>query len=147
VVTKEEYDRRMSEEAKYAKENQEKDIQKYIAEHKLQMTKTASGIYYQFVLKGFSRRPVKGDSVTLHYTGYYLDGRVFDSSLQRDQPYTFKIGTDAILQGWNEALQLMSIRDKLLVIIPYQLAYGEKGGSGIPPFTPLVFELELLGIK
>jgi len=147
IITKDEYDKRMAEEMKYADENQKEDIQKYIADHHLQMTKTESGMYYQFPLKGFARRVVPGDTVTVHYTGYFLDGKIFDSSIQRDQPFTFVVGTNAIIKGWNEALQLMCLRDRMLIILPYQLAYGEKGSGSIPPYSPLIFEIELLNIK
>ncbi len=147
IVTKLEYDQRMAEDAKNADADQNTNIQKYIADNKLQMIKTSSGLYYQFPLKGFARRASLGDSVTVHYTGYFLDEKVFDSSIPDDRPITFKVGSEAIIKGWSEALQLMSIRDKILVIIPYQLAYGEKGGGVIPPYTPLIFEIELLDIK
>ncbi len=147
IVTKEEYNLRMAEEAKHAQEIQTADIQKYIAKNNLQMTKTASGMYYQFPLKGFARRVKPGDNVYVHYTGYFLDGKVFDSSIPRNQPFSFKVGSGAVIKGWDEALQLMSIRDRLLIIVPYDLAYGEKGGSSIPPFTPLIFEIELLNIE
>ena len=147
VVTRKEYDERMVEEAKHADEFQMASIEKYIADNNLQMKKTSSGMYYQFPLKGFARRAALGDSVMVHYTGYFLDGKIFDSSIPRNEPFTFKVGTEHIIQGWNEALQLMSIRDRILIILPYQLAYGEKGGGLIPPFTPLIFEIELLNIK
>jgi FKBP-type peptidyl-prolyl cis-trans isomerase FkpA len=147
IVTKAEYDKRMIEEAKFADENQQEDIQKYIAENKLQMTKTATGMYYQFPLKSFSRRVKLGDEVIVNYTGYFLDGSVFDSSIPRNQPFEFKVGTGNVIKGWDEALQLMSVGDKIKIILPYQLAYGESGGSSIPPGTPLVFEIELLNIK
>ncbi len=111
------------------------------------MTKTASGLYYQFPLKGFAKRVQPNDNVVVHYTGYFLDGKVFDSSIPRDQPFRFTVGAGNIIKGWDEALQLMSIRDRILIIDPYSLAYGEKGGSTIPPFTPLIFEIELLNIE
>ena len=146
IVTKAEYERRIAEDAKRAPEIQAADIKKYISENNLQMQETPSGLYYQFALKGPARRVKVGDTVMVHYTGYFLDGREFDSSIPRNQPYTFIVGTGSVIKGWDEALQLMSIRDRLMVIIPYQLAYGEKGGSLIPPMTPLIFEIELLNI-
>ncbi len=147
IVTKKEYDDRILEEGKHASENQTSDIERYISEKKLQMTKSSSGMYYQFALKGSARRVKKGDIVLVHYTGYFLDGKIFDSSLSREQPFEFEVGNGGVIKGWDEALQLMSIRDKLMVIIPYQLGYGEKGNTGIPPFTPLIFEIELLNIN
>ena len=84
----------------------------------------------------------------MHYTGYLLNGKIFDSSRDRNQPFEFTVGQGAVIKGWDEALQLMDVGDKLKVIIPYQLGYGENGaGSNIPPYSPLIFEIELLNIK
>ncbi len=148
IITKFEYEQRMAEEAKHADENQQADIQAYIAKNNLQMSKTTSGLYYQFMLKGKSRHAMKGETVSVHYTGYLLNGKIFDSSRDRNQPFEFTVGQGAVIKGWDEALQLMDVGDKLKVIIPYQLGYGENGaGSNIPPYSPLIFEIELLNIK
>jgi FKBP-type peptidyl-prolyl cis-trans isomerase FkpA len=147
IITKAEYDKRMADEAKHAPEIQEGEIQRYISENNLQMTKTESGLYYQFPLKGAARRVVAGDTVIIHYSGYFLDGRMFDSSVDRNQPYVFVVGTGSVIPGMDEAVRLMNVKDRLLAIVPYQLAYGEKGGSTIPPVTPLIFEIELLDIR
>ena len=147
IVTKDEVDKRMIEEAKYTDENQQEDIRKYISANALQMTKTENGLFYMFPLKSFARRVVTGDEVKVHYTGYFLDGKIFDSSVERNQPFEFTVGAGSVIKGWDEALKLMCVKDKILIILPYQLAYGEAGAGSIPPHTPLVFEIELLSIK
>ncbi len=147
IITKQEYEKGLAEEANYAIEKQETDIQQYITANNLQMTKATSGLYYQFSLKSFARRVVAGDEVTVHYTGKFLDGKIFDSSIPRNQPFVFDVGRGSVIKGWDEALQLMSLGDKIKIIVPYQLAYGEKGNAAIPANTPLVFEIELLNIK
>jgi cyclophilin family peptidyl-prolyl cis-trans isomerase len=105
---------------------------------------TPSGLRYKVLRPGSGPGPEAGASVTVHYTGALLDGRIFDSSVQRGKPATFRIGE--VIAGWNEALLSMKKGEKRLLIIPPQLAYGESGYPGvIPPYAFLVFEVELLG--
>ncbi len=112
--------------------------------------KTASGLQYIVVKKADSNTPKaeKGKMVKVHYTGYFKDGRVFDSSVQRGQPFTFKLGMGQVIKGWEEGVALMHVGEKFRFIIPYQLAYGENGYPGaIPPKTDLIFDVELLGVE
>jgi peptidylprolyl isomerase len=104
---------------------------------------TASGLRYKVLRAGSGGSPVAGAPVTVHYTGRFLDDQVFDSSEQRGQPATFRIGE--VIAGWNEALLAMKKGEKRLLVIPPELAYGERGYPGaIPPYCFLVFEVELL---
>ena len=81
-----------------------------------------------------------------HYHGTLIDGTVFDSSVQRGEPISFPVG--GVIPGWVEALQLMPVGSKWRLFIPYQLAYGEQGsGPSIPPYSALIFDVELLGIE
>ena len=105
---------------------------------------TPSGLRYKVLRAGSGGNPAAGAQVSVHYTGSFLDGQVFDSSEQRGQPASFRIGE--VIAGWNEALLSMKKGEKRLLLIPPELAYGERGYPGaIPPYSFLVFEVELLG--
>lgn len=106
---------------------------------------TASGLQYQVLKHGEGRRPKATDKVRCHYEGRLVDGTLFDSSIERGEPAVF--GVNQVIQGWVEALQLMCEGDKWKLFIPYQLGYGEQGaGQAIPPYSTLVFEVELLNV-
>ena len=107
---------------------------------------TASGLQYQVLTAGTGPKPAAGANVRVHYRGTLLDGTVFDSSYDRNEPAEFGLG--AVIPGWTEALQLMPVGSKYKLWIPQDLAYGEQGtpGGPIPPGSTLVFEVELLGL-
>lgn len=108
---------------------------------------TASGISYLPIAKGKGPKPSLNSVVKVHYTGKLIDGKVFDSSVQRGQPAEFPVS--GVIKGWTEVLQLMSVGDKWQVVIPQELAYGDqvRQGDPIPPFSTLEFEIELLSIS
>ena len=88
-----------------------------------------------------------GESVTVHYTGWLTDGTKFDSSVDRDDPFTFVLGTGQVIAGWDEGVATMRVGDKVKLTIPHEKAYGEAGYPGaIPPRATLVFEVELLKV-
>ena len=106
---------------------------------------TESGLQYKVIKEGNGKSPGPRDKVTVHYTGMLTDGTVFDSSVERGEPATF--GVSQVIPGWTEALQLMREGDKWTLYIPYNLAYGERGaGRDIPPFSTLIFDVELLKV-
>ena len=120
----------------------------YLAENakKEGVTTTESGLQYEVLTTGDGASPSAEDSVTVHYTGTLIDGTVFDSSVERGEPATF--GVSQVIPGWTEALQLMSVGDKLRLVIPSELAYGPRGsGAKIGPNSILVFEVELIKIN
>jgi FKBP-type peptidyl-prolyl cis-trans isomerase len=109
---------------------------------------TASGIKYEIVTPGKEgTSPAPGDTVTVHYTGRFTDGRKFDSSLDRGRPFEFVLGFGNVIKGWDEGVALMTVGSEFVFTIPWKLAYGEKGNRGIPPKADLVFDVELLGVK
>jgi peptidylprolyl isomerase len=127
-----------------AKESREKDTA-MIKEKWPNAQTTASGLMYEVVVQGSgSVKPRPGDTVSAHYTGMFLDGRTFDSSVERGEPIRFPVGTGKVIKGWDEALLDMTKGEKRILIIPPQLAYGPQGRGPIPPNSTLVFEVELL---
>lgn len=110
--------------------------------------KTNSGLEYVETQPGAGAAPKTGNMVEVHYTGTFPDGRKFDSSLDRGQPFRFKLGAGQVIKGWDEGVALMKVGGKATLIIPPDLAYGEKGaGSVIPPGATLHFDVELLAIQ
>ena len=109
-------------------------------------TTTASGLKYWVLKKGTGTvSPKATDQVTVHYHGTFPDGKVFDSSVERNKPATFPL--DGVIAGWTEGLQLMKEGDKFKFEIPGNLAYGPSGRPGIPPNATLIFEVELLKVN
>ena len=100
------------------------------------------------LVTGTGATPAKGSTVSVHYTGCFTDGRKFDSSVDRDEPFEFVLGAGQVIAGWDLAVAQMKVGDKAKLTIPPHLAYGEKGYPGaIPPDATLVFEVELLWVN
>ncbi|MFV2031610.1 MAG: FKBP-type peptidyl-prolyl cis-trans isomerase [Gammaproteobacteria bacterium] len=110
------------------------------------VTITASGLQYSAITATDGPKPAASDSVTVHYRGTLLDGTEFDSSYARGEPATFAL--NQVIPGWTEGVQLMGVGSKFKFVIPFQLAYGERGaGNSIGPYETLIFEIELLKIN
>lgn len=110
--------------------------------------KTASGLEYIEVEAGSGTQAEAGKTVSVHYAGKFQDGGVFDSSIPRGEPITFKLGAGNVIKGWDEGIALMKVGGKAQLIIPPALAYGERGAGGvIPPNATLVFDVELVDVK
>lgn len=106
----------------------------------------ASGLQYEILKEGSGPKPKATEKVKCHYHGTLINGKVFDSSVERGQPAVF--GVNQVIKGWVEALQLMSVGSKWRLYIPSELAYGSQGaGSSIEPNSTLIFDVELLGIE
>lgn len=106
-----------------------------------------SGLRYLVRAPGEGQPPSLGAQIAAHYDGYLLDGTKFDSSRDRGAPYVFRVGTGAVIAGWDEAFLTMKKGEKRTLLIPWWLAYGEKGKGPIPPKATLRFEVELVEIR
>jgi FKBP-type peptidyl-prolyl cis-trans isomerase len=112
------------------------------------MITTSSGLQYEDLAEGTGSAAKAGDSVEVHYTGRLKDGTKFDSSLDRGQPFSFKLGAGKVIKGWDEGVAGMKVGGKRKLVIPAALGYGARGAAGvIPPNAELTFEVELLGIR
>jgi len=121
--------------------------EKFLAENlkKPNIHVTATGLQYEILTQGTGRKPGVSDSVKVHYEGKLIDGTEFDSSIKRGEP--IQLMTNQVIAGWTEALQLMNEGSKFRLYIPYFLAYGENGaGPTIPPFSTLIFDVELIKV-
>jgi len=106
---------------------------------------TGSGLQYEVISEGYGPKPTAADTVKVHYQGALTDGTIFDSSYERGEPIEFPL--NGVIPGWTEGLQLMSVGSKYRLIIPSNLGYGPEGaGQQIPPYSTLIFEVELLDI-
>ena len=138
----------------YFSKKQKEEAQAHIAEGKAYLdanakkpgvTVTKSGLQYEVLQEGTGKSPKATDTVRCHYEGRLLDGTVFDSSYKRGEPADF--GLNQVIPGWTEGVQLMKEGAKFRFTIPYLLAYGEQGaGASIPPFSTLIFDVELVKV-
>ena len=133
---------------------------KYIADHKLIVKTTPSGLQYLITQPSVKRKPLTGDTLLVNYTGSTLDGKVFDSSVKADaekaglnqpgrnyEPLQVIVGTGAVIKGWDEGLLLLNEGSKAKLIIPSGLGYGAEGSGDIPPYATMLFDVELVKIK
>lgn len=137
------------------------DREKYIADKKMVLKTTPSGLKYNITVPSIKRKPIIGDSVWVNYTGRTLDGKVFDSSVEADakkaglnqpgrayEPINFKLGTGMVIPGWDEGIALLGEGAKATFVIPSNLAYADRGaGEDIKPFNTLIFDVQLVKVK
>lgn len=108
---------------------------------------SSSGLEFYVIEKTMGEPVLAGQTVTVHYSGYFKDGRKFDSSVDRGQPFSFRLGRGEVIPGWEEAVQHLKEGEKARFIIPSHLAYGEKGYANIPPNADLVFDIEIIAAQ
>ena len=127
--------------------NVKEDGEKFLAENALKegVKVTESGLQYEVLKMGRGKKPAATDRVKVHYHGTLIDGTVFDSSVDRGEPIVF--GLNQVIKGWTEGVQLMPVGSKFRFYIPQELGYGAQAAGSIPPYSTLIFEVELLGIE
>jgi len=142
------------------KKQEPTNIKKYITDKNLKLTTTASGLSYIITQKGNGPKPSAGDTVVVNYIGRFLNGKIFDTSIKSElvkakmpvnpmnpyKPIRFPLGTPGMIPGWNEGLLLLGKGDKATFILPSSLGYGERGNGMVGPYTPMVFDVELVDI-
>ena len=107
-----------------------------------------SGLQYRDEVVGTGASPVQGKQVTVHYTGTLTTGSKFDSSRDKNIPFTFVIGVGQVIKGWDDGVMDMKVGGRRILTVPYHLAYGERGYPGvIPPKATLIFDVELLSVQ
>jgi peptidylprolyl isomerase len=132
-------------ELKKRKENEEQSA--LIKEKYPNAISTDSGLMYEVIKKGDGSKPAQGNLVKVHYTGTLLNGKKFDSSRDRNEPFEFEVGVGMVIAGWDEAVLDMSRGEQRILIIPSHLGYGKRGAGGvIPPNATLIFDVELIEI-
>jgi len=121
--------------------------QSFAAQKTAKTVTTPSGLQYIDIVVGKGASPVPGKQVTVHYTGTLINGKKFDSSVDRKEPFTFIIGVGQVIPGWDEGVMSMRVGGKRKLIIPPNLGYGAQGAGGvIPPNATLLFDVELLDV-
>ena len=128
------------------RQKEEAELQKYIDDNNITTQPETSGLYYIETKAGTGAQAIAGKTVSVHYTGKLLNGTVFDSSAGRN-PIDFVLGVGQVIPGWDEGIALMKQGGKATLIIPSSLAYGSRGSGSIPPYSTLVFDVELVYVS
>ncbi len=147
VLTKDDYQKQLDLKTHSSAEMEESLLKRYLLHGDIKVKPTADGLYYIETKKGTGGKPQPGDMVTVNYTGTFINGKPFDSSLERGEPFTFKFGVGEIIPGWDEGIAMMRKGSKAQLIIPSNLAYGSEGKGPILPYSTLIFDIELLNIQ
>ena len=141
-----EYEKELSLAKKKKRDEETTLVNNYVIDHNLKGEFLPRGTFFSIIKEGKGRSANAENIVDVLYTGSFLDGTVFDKRLDVQNPFRCKVGSNGLVDGWNEALQRMKEGGKVVVVLPSNSAYGEKGYGPIPPYTPIVFEIELLKV-
>ncbi|HRH67521.1 MAG TPA: FKBP-type peptidyl-prolyl cis-trans isomerase [Bacteroidia bacterium] len=154
IQSKTEAELEMEEELSKREKAGNKILEQYVADHKLESNFDSAGFYLEFIKHGTGTLADSGLLISVDYTGKFLDGRVFDSSAQLGHPYRFVLGAKQVVPGWELACEKMREGDKVKLLLPSRLAYGEEGFRDpknatfiVPSYAPLLFEIEVIKIE
>jgi len=146
--SKEAYEAEKKEKEEKAMTEEQSKIDDYIKANNIAVQPTASGLYFIETTPGKGKPAEAGKMVTVNYTGKFMDGKVFDTSVGKDKPFEFTLGQGQVIPGWDEAVGMMKEGGKATIVVPSKIAYGARGAGGvIPPYSPLVFDVELVSVK
>lgn len=123
-------------------------LHEYLNNEDINIESLKSGLYIVYLKKGKGRKAKNGDLATIHYKGSFINGQILASSISKGKPYSFTVGTNKVIAAWNETLLHLRVGDKVKIIVPSKLAYGDRGYKNkIPPFATLIFEIKLLKLN
>ena len=122
-------------------------ISNYIEREQIAAVPSPTGLYKIVLQPGTGKQTAENKTVTVHYVGMFVEGTEFDNSYKRNKPLTFKLGRDLVIPGWEEGIATMKKGEKARLVCPSNLAYGPEGTKGIPPFSTLVFDIEMIDFK
>lgn len=127
---------------------EKKNLKEYLSVENIEQEPTLSGIFIIKLKTGKGEKAENGKTVTINFVGKYINGKIFDSSLDKGKPLTFVLGDEHVIPAWNEAIRTMRVGDKIKLIAPSETAYGSEGIENyVPPFTTLIYEIKLLKVK
>lgn len=147
ILGKEEYQQQQLSESQEKRRQAEEKLNDYLESNNITQQPTGSGLIYITLEEGNGPKPEEGETVSVHYKGYLLNGELFDSSYDRGEPLEIVVGQGGLIDGWLEAIPMMREGEKARIIVPWRLAYGKQGKQQIPPYANLVFEMEMINIK
>ncbi|HTX88571.1 MAG TPA: FKBP-type peptidyl-prolyl cis-trans isomerase, partial [Bacteroidales bacterium] len=154
VLTKAQFEKEQAEQKKKdelkkaeAKKDETTQLQKYLKDNHITAKPTADGLYYIEQIKGTGPQAGPGKKVKVHYVGTLLNGKKFDSSRDKGQPLEFTIGKNEVVRGWDEGIAMMRAGGRATLIVPSSIGYGDRSMGDIPPYSTLVFDVELLDVK
>lgn len=147
VESFEEFQKERMEHRAVEQKEEEQILKDYLQRANITDEPSATGLYYIETKKGNGHKPKAGNAVHVHYTGHFIDGKVFDTSYNRGEPLKFILGVGQVIEGWDEGIFNMEEGGEATLIIPSNIAYGEKGYHNvIPPYSTLIFEIELVKV-
>ncbi len=152
IKSEKQMQKEFEEEMENRKNSEAATLQSYLSENNITVQPTAEGIYFIPIKKGKGATITDGNEIEVNYTGRFLDGKIFDTSDENEdpnahEPFTYVVGQQSVIRGWDIAVRKMCKGDKVRIIVPSELAYGPGDGRSIPPYSTLIFDMEILSVK